>query len=468
MSRLLKIVLVLFLALPLAAVAFVAGMRYVEPEPPLMAALKQMQAPVPPVRGRDGSDAVWLLDYDLPADAQAEASAAAQLRRYEAARARVDAGAAAATELPPDPRAAWKRFPEQPGEEQGVCSAMHGGCLAYVEANRPLVAATLAEHEDGLAKALAFSDHDGLRIGVLPSLSSELPHLGSRRRLVLSYFANRFVSGERLGAVEGLCRDLGGWRRMGADNDSLVVSMVGVGFVKQDLVLLAEMLAKLPKETEIPNECAQALRPSTDDEFDLCPSMRTDFRTVIVVPELMDRGEKGWLRPSLQLDRRNFEALVAADRARYCAAPLHALARADRKSGSALAPPPRCARLRRLADPVGCALGEAASVEGYDGYLDRRTDQAAMLALMRTVVWLRDNAASPEEVEAALARRPAELGLQRTPRYQREEDRLSIALIDQSRGGDFTLAAGAQPRPVKRRARPSGSRRPSARNLALE
>ena len=104
-------------------------------------------------------------------------------------------------------------------------------------------------------------------------------------------------------------------------------------------------------------------------------------------------------------------------------------------------------------------------MDGLDRYFDRRTDQAAMLALMRTVVWLRDNAASPDEVDAALAHRPDELGLRRAARYDREHDRLSIPLLDQSREKDFVLVAGAEPRPVKKRHRPS-SRRPSARALA--
>jgi hypothetical protein len=465
MSKLGKFLLALFLAIPLAAVGFVVGMRYVDPPPAQAAALKLMREPVPAVRGRDASDAVWLLDYDLPADAKAEAAAAAQLRRYEAARALAVPGGKP-VDVPPDPRTTWKKFPEQPAEEQGVCSMTHGGCLAYVEANRPLVAATLDEHAAGLGKALAFAEHDGLRIGALPSLSAELPRLGARRRLVLSQFAYRFVSGERLGAAEELCRDLGGWRRIGADSDNLVVSMVGVAYVKQDLVLLAEMLAKLPKETELPGECGAAIAPSTDYEFDLCPAMRTDFQMVRTTPAMLDRGHQGWVRPSWQLDVRNFEAMVAVDRARYCGAHLLALARADRSVATAITPPPKCERLRRLADPVGCVLGEVASVDGYGDYLDRRTDQAAMLALMRTVVWLRDNAASPQDVEVALAHRPAELGLRRTPSYDAGKDLLSIPLLEQSRGTSFVLAAGAEPRPVKRRVRPSGSRRPSARSLA--
>jgi hypothetical protein len=460
-SRLGKLILVLFLALPLAAVGFVAGMRYVKPEPALRLALQRMQAPTPPVRGRDASDAVWLLEYDLPAGRDSEAAAAAQLRSYEARRAEEGEVAAAA-----DPRKAWTRFPVQPAD-MGGCGGRRLGCLGYVQDNRALVAATLAEHQPGLAKALAFAQHDGLRIGVLPSLSSELPELGARRRLVMAYFAHRFVTGEPLGAIEELCRDLGGWRRIGGDSDNLVVSMVGAHFVRQDLMLMSEMLAKLPRETELPGECDGALQASSDYEFDLCPAMRNEFQMVRRAPDLMDGRREGWLRPSWQLDRRNFDALVAGNYDRFCGSRLLAAARADEKSGPMIAPAPRCARLRRLADPVGCTLAEVAVTDGFDTYLDRRTDQAAMLALMRTIVWLRDNANSPDEVEAALAHRPDELGLRRVPRYDREHDRLTITLLDPSREHELSLVAGAEPRPVKRRHKPS-ARRPPARALALQ
>jgi hypothetical protein len=383
------------------------------------------------------------------------------MRHYEATRAAEGEAAALA-----DPRKAWTRFPDQP-QDMGACGERRLGCLAYVQENRAQVAATLAEHQPGLEKALAFAQHDGLRIGVLPSLSAELPRLGARRRLVTAYFAHRFVSGEPLGAIEELCRDLGGWRRMGGDSDNLVVSMVGAYYVRQDLVLMSEMLAKLPRETELPGECDAALQASSDYEFDLCPAMRNEFQLVRRAPDLMDGKREGWLRPSWQLDRRNFETLVAGNYDRFCDGRLLAAARADQKVAPGIAPAPRCPRLRQLADPVGCTLAEVAVTDGFDAYFDRRTDQAATLALMRTIVWLRGNANSPDEVEAALAHRPAELGLRRVPRYDRENDRLSITLLDASREKELSLAAGAEPRPVKKRHKPS-SRRPSARTLAQQ
>jgi hypothetical protein len=124
---------------------------------------------------------------------------------------------------------------------------------------------------------------------------------------------------------------------------------------------------------------------------------------------------------------------------------------------------PRCSRWRALADPYGCPLAEMGPPD-FTRYYDRRADQAQMLALMRAVVWLRAAAESPAEVEAVLAARPQELELLRTPLYEREHDRLSIGLHDDSRGERFVLAAGAEPRPTRARHRP-GSRR--SRGLAF-
>ena len=125
--------------------------------------------------------------------------------------------------------------------------------------------------------------------------------------------------------------------------------------------------------------------------------------------------------------------------------------------------PPRCPRWRQLADPYGCALA-ALAPPAFGKYLDRRADQAQMLALMRAVVWLRTAAETPAEVPAVLAARPSELGLLREPAYDAEHDRISIPLHEDSRGARFEVVAGAEPRPTRARHRP-GARR--SRGLAL-
>jgi hypothetical protein len=127
---------------------------------------------------------------------------------------------------------------------------------------------------------------------------------------------------------------------------------------------------------------------------------------------------------------------------------------------------PACTHWERHADRLGCVLFDSRA-SNWGKYLDRRTDQAQMLALMRTVVWLRAEVASKDDVKDALARIPAELGLRRAPAYDFDRDTLSIGLHDDSRGG-FTLNAGAEPLPTRTRQRRYCCRVRTSRNLAFE
>ncbi len=58
---------------------------------------------------------------------------------------------------------------------------------------------------------------------------------------------------------------------------------------------------------------------------------------------------------------------------------------------------------------------------------------------MRAVVWLRGEAASPEQVTAALRRLPPALGLRRTPAFDAGKHTLAIPMLETSRGMYFEL-----------------------------
>jgi hypothetical protein len=436
---------------PLGAAVFFVGMRFVGPGPELDEAMRVMRAPTPPVHGNDASDALWLLDYDVP-DEQVAAVAAAT-RRF--------AGQRDGARPMRDPRLQFPRFAAapEPGPDQGVCDAGKPGCLDFVMDNRALVAAELDRNRRAVDASLAIAAYDGVRLGVPMHLDTELPSPGSQRRRVLASFAYRFASGERLLAVQAVCRDIGGWRRLGGNSDSLVLSMVGVGFVSQDLMLLTDMMAQMPKDTELPDDCTVALQDSEDYEFDLCPAMRSENSSTADVHEAVLAKPAGDPSPSAwAVDWRNFEALRAGELARYCQPELVAQLRHDHRI--ILPPAPTCSRWRRMADPAGCLYADISS-GSYEKYLDRRADQAQMLALARTVVWLRIAAENPDEVPAVLAKRPASLGLLRQPEYDAGHDRISIDLHDTTRptGKRFELDAGAEPRPVRAQSRSIGSRR---------
>jgi hypothetical protein len=445
---LLRALLVLAVLVPVVVVGFFVGMRYVGPTPAQRAAIARMAQPTPPVQGHDASDAAWLLDHDVPVERWPEV-AAAQRRQAEAL-AHGRRGQA-------DPLREFPRYPEPPAD--APCTRSAQGCLDFVAEHRAEVAALLDAHKAGIEAARALAAYDGFRLGVPNAPSLQLPRVNARRPLVLAGMAYRFAAGERLSAVESVCRDLAGWRRIGGNSDHLVVSMLGVHNVRGDLVLLADMLAKMPKETELPDECGAALEASADYEFDLCPAIRFEHA---LVPEVRRAAERAGDAeavpgdpPAWLIDWRNFEAMAAEAYAPYCAPATVAALRADRRAAPPR--PPDCPRWRHLADPYGCTLAQLAR-PSYGKFLDRRADQAQMLALLRVVAWLRTAAAAPAEVPAVLAARPKELGLLREPSYDAEHDRISIPLHEQSQGARFEVDAGAQPRPTRVRHR-TGSRR---------
>jgi hypothetical protein len=438
------------IVLPLAAVGFLIGMRFAGPTTSQRVALQRMTEPTPPVQGHDASDAIWLLGYDVPVDRWPEVAAAT--RRFEAARALGHEGLR-------DPRSRFPRL-ESPGNE--LPCADGPGCLDYVTEHRAEVAALLDAHRAGVDAARALAAYDGFRLGVKNTLELARPSFGSHRRLLRADFAYGFASGERLSAVEAVCRHIAGWRRIGGNSDDMVASMVGVGNVRESLHLLTDMLARMPKETELPEDCGAALESSADFEFDLCPALRSEFEMQRNLREqfesLPDQPIPAWA-----VDWGHVEAMVAEGIGRYCGPAVTRALRADRRAAGVVGAPLRGSDWRRRADWVGCFLVEGGGVD-WTKYLDRRADQAQMLALARTVVWLRTAADDPAEVPTVLAHRPRDLGLIREPAYDAATDRISIPLHDASHGARFEIAAGAEPRPTRARHR-AGSRR--SRGLAF-
>lgn len=402
-------------------------------------ALRLLNAPMPPVAGRDGSDALWLLPYDVPASEQARV--AAQTRRYlDAADTLRAEGRTQEREALKDPRAAYPRFKDLQ-QADWLCETDAPDCLAVVRRDPAAAAAALQDHQRGLAAVDRLLGFDGARLGVAPSMTQDLPRMNGQRRLARTRFALNFVQGDHEGALAGTCRDIAGWRRLGADTDILITSMVGAAYVRQDLRLLAEMLAELDATAPLPEACALALAPSRDQELGLCLAVRGDYRAIdrsIRTIGLPDTTPGARTLYRIALDGDHAMAVVAPAYARYCTPASLAAAKADRSQASLGLSSPRCSLWERVPDPVGCILAD--SHEDYLWrYVDRRTDLAAQLALMRTVVWLRTQDTSAGSRASLLARRPAELGLRRAPQLSNDGRGISIPLLDGSREPRFEL-----------------------------
>jgi hypothetical protein len=310
------------IALATAFVVFVGvlvAVRFAGPTPAQVEAMRVLAQPTPPVAGRDATDALWVLDHDVPPARHAEVGAA--YRRYlDRFDALVRSGRRAEAERLVDPLAAWPAFAKADGDDDVLCDTQQPGCLAFVRRDLGAVHRTLVRHAGQLRAARRLREYDGARYGVVATPTQRLPLMAPGRPLVWTALAARFARGDHEGALRETCADLAAWRRLGADNDQLIFALVGTGLVRQDLVLLAEMLAELPADTPLPAACVAAVAPGAASESSLCAAIKTEYRFVASVAEdgfvsEEESGSDGVARWALDAD--HFVALVAP---RYAAA----------------------------------------------------------------------------------------------------------------------------------------------------
>ena len=445
MQRFFKGLMLVVGMLLLGYVGFVAVVRWLGPSAEQRAALELMRQPTPPVKGRDGSDALWLLSHEVPAAKRAEA--ARELREFhERFNALMNDGQEAAANALVNPLSAYREFPK-PAEDSHLCELNQPGCLARISAELPAVQGELDKFAGAIAAANELLRYDGVRWNRTPGVYQTLPAYNMHRSIVYSHLAWRFVNGETLPALAATCDDIAAWRRLGSDNDMLIGSMVGAAYVRQNLGLMAEMLSELPADTPLPPNCQAALAPTRDNELDLCPAMRSEFRMLessLYEWKRSGESERRWERWSVHtVDNEHLLSISASQLMRYCGSKMTEVARKDLAFLADTVSSKNCSLSWRFADPMGCILGEIASTTGSSSYANRRIDLAAALALMRTVLWLRAQSPDPHAWPPMLAQRPAELGLLRKPTISADGARIAIPLLDSSRDAEFSLALTA-------------------------
>lgn len=403
------------------------------------AAIALMERPMPPVAGRDGSDAGWLQDHDVPA---AERTAVARaLREYYLAHA-------GDAEPVWDADAVLGRFPKFDGNAplEGLCGA-ESDCLADVRASMAKADAILDSQQRRVAAGVDMANYDGLRYGLGPSPANPIMPLAHNAQAVRLFRAREFLAGRRQEALAGVCGDLAGWRRISADADTLINNMISLAMVRHDAVLLAGMLAQLPAGEPLPANCAVALAPTTTAELDACPMFRAEFGFASHVVEEPIFDHPWYAKVGIHtLDQDRFKARLAKALGVHCSVGAQSDARADRSVvPRTRATSTACSTLRWAVDPMGCMLSELSPADEYAKYADRRTDVAAVVAGARTVAWLREQAVPASDRARVLAARPASLGLRREPRVSADGQTLAIPLRHPWQGQEVVLKLGPAP-----------------------
>jgi hypothetical protein len=417
-----------------------AWLRYRGPDAEQAAALATLSAPNPPLLGRNAADAFWLAGHRVPDDQRA-ATLAALRDFHEREAALRDAGKGVEADALVDPLDAFPEIEDAPPSPE-LCELRQRDCLGTVRNDPAATGATLAKYAEALQRGLSFAGYDGYRYERTTSLNATLPQFATGRRLAYTHFAARFVQGDTAGALQAVCADLRGWRRIGGDSDQLIASMIGTAFASQDLQLLAEMAAELPTEQPLPAACTAALAPATPAELDLCSAIRGEFAM------LRNGIAAAAIGPDLGATDRFMARLLSADRyaahvapqfAYVCSDAARAQVQADQRVVVPAALSPRCARWESALDPVTCIVIGVSGETGFPKYLDRRTDLAAQIGLVRTALWLRDGAGDARPAAQRLRERPAEFGLRREVTLEDGGRTLAMPAFDPRVGTDLRV-----------------------------
>lgn len=363
---------------------------------------------LPAQEGSNAFAALWLLQWDVPVEAQA-AVVDEDAARLQALPPPADAARPAAVAA--FRSAAEGRWPDLAAElppEPESCSWRETGCLARVRAERDAHARRLEAAAPLLERIDAVAGHDHYRNLLPATMDMPFPRL-DLMPLALTRQALRFADGETDVALAGTCRALGGWRRLAGDSDSLLVAMFAAAGIEGHAGLLAEMLAELPLEHPLPEACADALAPIGEGELGICHAMRGEWAWARTAFDFIDEGDYG-VATALVLDRKATAALMAERMAWPCGSRAMQALADDRP----LQPEPRSGgfwRFECVANIVGCITADIAS-PAYADYGRRMQDARGMIRLLRALAWMRAQAAAGEGggAETLLAALPAEPG----------------------------------------------------------
>ena len=385
----------LFLVLAVYGVSRAMGPSKVERE-----ALALVDTP-PVHQGGDGFAALYTLTRDIP-EAKQGSVLAEDVRRV--------------TPLPRDAlslRSAledWPELGENRKDDPAWCSLRKPGCLELVRSAPQAYAGLLERNAAQLDRVEALSAWDHFVNPFPPRPDTPLPPYQPLTRLI-TRDAWRFASGEIDAGLAGVCDGVAQGRKLIAAGDSLIGSMIGAALVQGNAILLAEMLAELPRDHALPAQCGAAFELPMPLDHGVCRTMLSEARFMAgglrtqvaaqVAQGFMDTKVPEW-GSRLLFDPERTAARMAPAFAWYCGEQARSLLAQDQPLLDRSPPPTRWS-LQCVSNPVGCILADIAH-PAYADYGVRLQDADARLRTTAALLWLREQ---PGVMDAAtLARLP--------------------------------------------------------------
>jgi hypothetical protein len=408
MRKVLKWVGIGFVALLVLLAALWSLSRWMTPtreQKQALAVLAQQDTPA----GRNAFPAIWLLPYNVPED-QLEAVTAEDAEKFRrqtpvygldyhfdgTSVAEEKFGRVAGTDV-----ADTKR-----------CNMREPGCLTKVRADPAGYAQWKQDNQVLFDRAQAIAKYDYYR-NTFP-VRPDMPFPAFQHALMSpTMHAVDFVEGRTDQAVDGVCRDLGMWRKFLKENDSLIVSMIAAAGIRGNSTLLAEMLQELPADYSLPESCVVATGAPVVEELSLCNAMRGEavfsFNTQQMVGTLGNLTGKRWIdifAPLLD-DPKGTQAMTSPIYAWPCSQEAKKQITSDQPVKTPFQPI-GLAHFECIGNAAGCVLRDAV-MPVYDDYFHRSQDTGAQLKLLGTLLWLREHTDDRRPLAERLASRPDEL-----------------------------------------------------------
>lgn len=380
------------------------------------AALAVLTKPYERAKGsHNGFQHMWLAPYAIP-DKEVNAAYAAELKDYQS----VTASGKSSEFM----SKLSKKYPMQSLPKDGLCPRSPESCLAFVRANPEQARKTSEEFAAFRARVEKLRDADHARNELDYSFYSPLPPLQGLGGLQTLSAAVDFVEGRPEPALDATCHNLAMWRRLRSRTDLVVVDMIGVAYGRDQMILLADMLAELPVDYPLPQSCSVALSPITKAELDQCDLGRSELKVMAgYVNHAKEEGiaaveygiSSGFVEGLISklINTRANEARLAPHMAVFCDGQ-------PTPSGN-----PELSLADRVFDPIGSRFFEIILTD-YSDYRRRVTDFSGLHQTLRTIVWLRGN----PDIESALAQQPEDMKLDsHKPALDKATQTLSIQFL---------------------------------------
>ncbi|MCC5865577.1 MAG: hypothetical protein JJU31_10695 [Wenzhouxiangella sp.] len=382
-------------------------------------ALTLLSSP-PTFEGANAFSTLWLMLYDVPAE-EGDAVMAADIDAHRRHHARPWAEGNA---VPIVSKAATRYRELRPDEEdrQLFCQSSAGSCLDQVRTDPDRIRQLVLRHSTLLDRIASLADHDYVQNLFPPELLFPTPAL-QVNLYTKTLHALNFVDGDIDQALEGSCRDLQTWRRLGAHSDTLLMRMIGQAFESRSFApLLADMLAELPLGHPIPEACLRLAQTAEIDELSICLPMRGEFQFVKATMQNPDfHNDPSADTLSIRWRNRMHSLFFSADAsvarvaphyAQWCGERLKSAAIADDPSPDLLEPKPLIS-FRCLGNWAGCLLTDL-TLTAPSAYHLSHLDYGAYRRALAALIWLQQHGQDIEYGDT-FASLPAELQSETRP-----------------------------------------------------